>query len=102
MGASGDFSFWPFFFSFPFMGNLFFFSQLEGLLFFPLGWGSSERGGNVNVLFWASLYLPFFGGWLLLYISSVDDKGGFWWILKYGIEKCWWGTHDRRSVWVPT
>ncbi len=34
--------------------------------------GSSEREGNLSVLFWASLSLPFLGGWLLLYISSLQ------------------------------
>ena len=89
-GASGDFFFWPFFCSFPFMGNLFFYSQLEGLLVFPLGWGSSDRGGNVNVIFRASLYLPFFDRWLLLYISRLQvltaRHGEFKWIQKYGID----------------
>ncbi len=82
MGASGDFPFCPFFFSFPFMGNLFFYSQLDGFpCFFPWGGGSSESGGNVNVLFWASLYLPFFRGVASFVLhfkyTSVDGKGGF-------------------------
>ena len=54
------------------MCNLLLYSRLESVLVFSLGWGSSERG-NVNVLFWASLYLPFFEGWLLLYyIASLQ------------------------------
>ena len=65
--------------------------------------GSSERGGNVKVLFWASLYLPFFsvGGFFYTFQHGeehgidVGAKYGIWPKLKYrlqlraGVTKVW-------------
>ena len=72
---------------FLFMGNLLLYSRLEVVLVFPLGWGSSEIGGIVNVLFWASLF-SFFFLWVASFVhfklTSVDGKGGFGLIQKYG------------------
>ena len=59
---------------------LLFYSQLKGLLFFPLGGGSSDIGGSVNVIFWAPLYLPFFGGWLLCTTFQVFKCGRQRWV----------------------
>ena len=83
---------------FLFMGNLLLYSRLEGVLVFPVGWGSSERGGMSMFYFGHHFFFLFSRcfsllEWLLTHKGKkykcgsqlLGGKCGFGWVPKYGM-----------------